>query len=543
VRRNGLFSLIFIVVLAVAGLGGTLVAGHEPQLGLDLQGGISVVLEPAEETADENLTQAIAIIRQRVDRLGVAEPEIARQGDAIVVQLPGLRDRERALEVVGQTAELRFRPVIQALPAGISAEDLQPPEDGGDGSSTTEPEESTETTETSVADDGGDEAGFGIAPGESAAPAFQDDGTTTTAPDPTTTAPPEGEGGEEELPADFLAGLELTPPEEDEARQPVTLSELDDDGKEVARYQLGPTAATGDILSSASAQLEGVGQWLVAVEIKGDRLDEFNRIATDCFNRTETCPSGQLAIVLDSVVVSAPTIQNATFDRNGVSITGDFTEREAKDLALVLKYGSLPVELVPQQTQSVSASLGKDALDSGVLAGIIGLGLVTLYMIAYYRLLGLIAMLSLTVSAALLWTMVAYLGENQGLALTLAGVTGIVLSIGVAVDSNVVFYEHLKEEYSRGRSLRTAVDGAFSNAFSTILKADIASLIGAAILYWLTVGPVRGFALFLGLSTVLDLVASWFFMRPLTLILVRSKALQDRPRVFGMPRTREEVPA
>ena len=539
-RRNGLFSLIFIVVLAVAGLGGTLAAGNEPQLGLDLQGGISVVLEPAEETADENVTQAIEIIRQRVDGLGVAEPEIARQGDAIIVQLPGLRDRERALEVVGQTAELRFRPVLQMLPGGISADDLRPPEGEGDGSSTTAPTETTESTETTVADDGGDEAGFGIAPGESAAPVFQDDpATTTTAPETTTTTAPAGG----EISDDFLAGLELTPPDEDEADQPVTLPELDDDGKEVARYQLGPTEATGDILSGASAQLEGVGQWLVAVEIRGSRLDDFNRIATSCFNKEPTCPTGQLAIVLDGVVESAPGIENPTFDRQGVSITGQFTEREAKDLALVLKYGSLPVELVPQQTQSVSASLGKDALDSGVVAGIIGLALVTLYMIAYYRLLGLIAMLSLTVSAALLWTIVAYLGENQGLALTLAGVTGIVLSIGVAVDSNVVFYEHLKEEYSRGRSLRTAVDGAFASAFSTILKADIASLIGAAILYWLTVGPVRGFALFLGLSTVLDIVASWFFMRPLTLMLVRSKGLQDRPRIFGMPRTRGEVPA
>jgi preprotein translocase subunit SecD len=540
-RRNGLFSLIFIVVLAVAGLGGTLAAGNEPQLGLDLQGGISVVLEPAEETADENVTQAIEIIRQRVDGLGVAEPEIARQGDAIIVQLPGLKDRERALEVVGQTAELRFRPVLQALPGGISAEDLRPPEDDGDGSSTTEPPEDTDSTETTEADGASDESGFGMAPGESAAPVFQDDpATTTTAPEETTSTTVAGEG---EIPADLLAGLELTPPEEDEADQPVTLAQLDEDGNEVARFQLGPTEATGEILSSASARLEGVGQWLVAVEIKGNRLDDFNRIATSCFNKQPTCPTGQLAIVLDGVVESAPGIENPTFDRQGVSITGQFTEREAKDLALVLKYGSLPVELVPQQTQSVSASLGKDALDSGVVAGIIGLALVTLYMIGYYRLLGLIAMLSLTVSAALLWTMVAYLGENQGLALTLAGVTGIVLSIGVAVDSNVVFYEHLKEEYSRGRSLRTAVDGAFASAFSTILKADIASLIGAAILYWLTVGPVRGFALFLGLSTVLDIVASWFFMRPLTLMLVRSKALQDRPRIFGMPRARGEVPA
>ena len=256
----------------------------------------------------------------------------------------------------------------------------------------------------------------------------------------------------------------------------------------------------------------------------------------ECFNRRPTCPTGQLAIVLDGRVVSAPNINAESFQADAISISGSFDEGEAKDLALVLRYGSLPVELEAQQTQSVSASLGKDALDAGVTAGIIGLALVFLYMVIYYRLLGFVAILSLLISASLLWTIIAYLGENQGLALTLAGVTGIMVSIGVAVDSNVVFYEHLKEDVARGRSLRTAVDGSFASAFSTIVKADIASLIGAAILYFLTVGPVRGFALYLGMSTMLDLVASYFFMRPLAVMLVKSKRLQDRPRLFGMPR-------
>lgn len=502
-RRNGLVSLIAIVVLALGGLVWTVAADHDPQLGLDLQGGVSVVLEPVEDANAGALSQSIEIIRQRVDALGVAEPEISRQGDAIVVQLPGVEDRDRALELVGQTAELRFRPVLATLPpGGTTAEDASTtsttaPEDGaGDGSSTT------------------------TAPGEDAAGAGS---STTTAPveDPTTTtAPP---------------GTELTPAEDDEADQPVTLAEYDDDGKEVARYLLGPTEATGEILRGARAQLGGVGEWQVNVRVRGSRIDEFNAIAADCFNGSQTCPTRQLAIVLDARVVSAPAINAPSFDPDQISITGQFTEREAKDLALVLRYGSLPVELEPQQTQSVSASIGEDALDAGVIAGLIGLALVTLYMVVYYRLLGLVAILSLLVAAALLWTTVAWLGESQGLALTLAGVTGIILSVGVAVDSNVVFYEHLKEEVSKGRSLRAAVDGSFASAFSTIVKADVASLIGAAILYWLTVGPVRGFALFLGLSTTLDLVAAYFFMRPVTLMLVKHPRLQGRRRLFGMP--------
>jgi len=449
-RRNGLVSLVLIVVLAIGGLGWTFAADNEPLLGLDLQGGVSVVLEPTEEVAEGTISQAIAIIRQRVDGIGVAEPEITRQDDAIVVQLPGIADRDEALELVGQTAELRFRPVLNLLPPG------------------------------------GDE-------------------------------------------------LELTPSEDDVVEEPVTLAQFDDDENEVGRYELGPAAATGEILSGAQAQIQGVGQWAVAVQVRGDRIDEFNEISASCFNGAPDCPTRQLAIVLDGRVVSAPSINAPAFNPDEISISGDFSEGEAKDLALVLRYGSLPVELVAQQTQSISASIGQDALDAGVVAGLIGLALVTIYMLVYYRLLGLVAMLSLLVSAALLWTMIAWLGTNQGLALTLAGVTGIILSIGVAVDSNVVFYEHLKEEVAGGRSLRAAIDGSFASAFSTIVKADVASLIGAGILYWLTVGPVRGFALFLGLATLLDLVSSYFFMRPLALILVKSKRLQDRPRLFGMP--------
>jgi preprotein translocase subunit SecD len=505
-RRNGLSSLVFIVVLAIGGLAWTLAAENEPLLGLDLQGGVSVVLEPVEDASDDAISQAIRIIRQRVDGIGVAEPEISRQGDAIVVQLPGVDDRERALELVGQTAELRFRPVLQVLPAGIGDEPLEEPV-----------EETTTTTE---------------APAEGEEPVEGDAA--------------EDDAAEDEAPTG-LEQFRLTPPEDDEADQPVTLGQFDDDGVETARYQLGPTEATGEILRGAQATIVDLGQWTVSVQVRGDRIGEFNEIAAECFNGGPTCPTRQLAIVLDGQVVSAPAIQAPSFNPDQISISGDFTEREAKDLALVLRYGSLPVELEAQQTQSVSASLGEDALEAGVLAGIIGLALVSIYMLVYYRLLGLVAILALAIAGALLWTVVAWLGESQGLALTLAGVTGIIVSIGVAVDSNIVFYESLKEDVARGRTLRSAVDGSFASAFSTIVKADVASLIGAGVLYWLTVGPVRGFALFLGLATLLDLVAAYFFMRPATLMLVKSKRLQGNPRLFGMPRpspvVEEGVPA
>lgn len=561
-RRNGLVSLIFIVLLAVGGLVWTFAAENEPLLGLDLQGGVSVVLEPTEEAEEGAISQAIEIIRQRVDGIGVAEPEISRQDDAIVVQLPGIADREQALELVGQTAELRFRPVLQLLPPGL--EGLEDPEQTGDQPAGDDPAEEPDaagdqgdaadpaddgTTATtapapSTTIDAPDEQGYGLAPGEMAAPVQTDEPPTSAPPageEPTLTPPP-GQDPAELMPPPpppvSPEDLQLTPAEDDVAEEPVTLGEFDDDGNEVARYRLGPAEATGEILSGASAQLQGVGQWAVGVEVRSSRIDEFNAIAEQCFNGAATCPTQQLAIVLDGKVVSAPSINAPSFAADAISISGNFSESEAKDLALVLRYGSLPVELEAQQTQSVSASLGQDALDAGLIAGLIGLGLVTLYMIVYYRLLGLVAILSLLLAAALLWTTVAWLGSSQGLALTLAGVTGIILSVGVAVDSNVVFYEHLKEEVAGGRTLRAAVDGSFASAFSTIIKADVASLIGAAILYFLTVGPVRGFALFLGLATLLDLIASYFFMRPITLMLVKSERFRNSRSLFGMPRSR-----
>ena len=228
----------------------------------------------------------------------------------------------------------------------------------------------------------------------------------------------------------------------------------------------------------------------------------------------------------------APTIRVREFGGQAV-ISGGFGESEAKDLALVLRFGALPLELEPQTVEVVSATLGKDALEAGIIAGIVGLALVALYMILFYRLLGVVAILSLGVSGAMLWFIIAWLGEWKGLALTLAGATGIVLSIGVAVDSNIVYYERIKEEVRRGRSVRSAAEGAFSGAFSTIVKADSASIIGAFILYTLTVGAVRGFALFLGVATVLDLVVSYVFMRPLVVLLTR-KFAADKPERLGV---------
>ncbi len=465
--RRKLVYLIAIIVVAVGGVVYTLVAGNEPLLGLDLQGGASVVLEPTGSPEPEELEVAVEIIRNRVDGLGVAEPEISTQGGNILVQLPGVDEQQRALDLVGQTAELRFRPVLSVLgEADYAAVDAENP----------------------------------------------------------------------------LAGLYALTEGEAPADAEVVFPNYDDDRNIVARYRLGPSAVAGDSLEGAVAQFHSFIGWHVAPTFKpgAEGIDLFNAVSRRCHSRGPSCPTGQVAIELDNEVVSAPAVQAdsavfAPFGRSEITISGQFTEDEARDLALVLDYGALPVELEAQQSQIVSASLGTDALAAGVIAGLIGLALVSAYLIVYYRLMGLVAIASLALSGAMLWTIIAWLGESQGLALTLAGVTGLIVAIGVSVDSNVVYFEHLKENVRSGRTLRSAVDRAFPVAYSTIVKADFASLIAAGVLYWLTSGPVRGFALYLGLATILDLVATYFFMGPLIGLLSRGSGLYAHPGRFGIP--------
>jgi preprotein translocase subunit SecD len=539
-RRKIFLPLILILVAAFGGLAVTLATGNSPELGLDLQGGVSVVLTPTTDTSDDQLDQALEIIRNRVDALGVAEPEITTQGGNIVVQLPGVRNRDRALALVGQTAELRFRPVLAQAPVdpdalaeaqqtadaaadeavGASTTTTSPPDEGSDESTTT-----TTAPESTTTSEG---AAGPLVEGESAGAAQQPTttttappATTTTAPEATTTTAPEGEQPEAEVP-------ELTPRNEDTADANVTLA-----GKDGATvYQLGPSQATGRIVSTASADIE-TGEWLVRLEMRGgeDGIDQFNQLAAQCFQATDqtTCPTGQVAIVLDSVVQSAPSINEPSYSRDQIQISGSFTESEAKDLALVLRYGSLPVELERQSVQTVSASLGDDSLRAGVIAGIVGLTLVAIYMLLYYRALGLVVILGLAVWGALMYTIVSFLGETQGLALTLSGVTGIIVSIGVTVDSYVVYFERLKDEIKAGRTLRSSTDRAFKRAFRTVLAANFTAFLGAAVLWWLTVGSVRGFAFFLGLSTLLDVIVAWAFTHPIVVLLSRNRVFTEMP--------------
>jgi preprotein translocase subunit SecD len=494
-KRNLLVSLISILVVASGLFLGNTIAGNSPSLGLDLQGGASVTMTPIGEYEEAALSVAVDIIRQRVDAIGVAEPEIIRQGKTVVVNLPGVKDQQQALELIGRTGAVEMRPVLQ------SAEN---------------PDNTTTTTGAKGA-------------------------TTTTVKGATTTlAPPTGGGGESR---GRVTTTTTTPPEP-EVLCPVT----DSTGnarycgrKDGLVYILGPAGATGEVFTNeASAQIDA-GGWAVSVNLRDGAAGEdlWNALAKKCFEGGEDCPSKQIAISLDGEVISAPVVQAASFN-GSVQITGSFTEKEATELARILQFGAVPVKFDTPTVQTVSASLGEDSLKAALISGLIGVLLVLLFLIFYYRLIALVVVAGLGVSGLLMWSVISWLSKTNGLALTLSGAAGIIVSIGVTVDSYVVFFEKLKDDVQAGRTMRNSAARGFDSAWRAIVVADTASLIGAGVLWWLTVGSVRGFAFFLGLSTLIDMIVSYFFTRPSVLLLARTK-LFNNGKVLGVRRSSTAV--
>lgn len=556
-KKNPLVPLLAVVTLAVGGVIATLATSTHPLLGLDLQGGASVVLQPSRKVDPAVLDRTIGIIRARVDGSGVGESEITRQGSSIIVSLPGVKDPDRILALVGKTAELRYRPVLQDLPsedevlaqqitAKTSTTTVKP------GASTTVPKAGTATTKpvasatTSVnpaaattiktADATTSVAAVGAGPGLgrfAASPSVttvvpttkaSSVASTTLGKTSTTLA---GKATPTTLPA---APVVATPPApvpnaigfdtlqttsiENDAKNANVILPLQKRDSAASRLVLGPAQMTGGV-KGANASLGQNGAWEVNVELNGAGTRNFNTLAqTNCQKR--------VAIVLDGLVQSAPLINNpCSFPDGRVQITGNFTEKEAKDLSTVLKFGSLPVQLKALTVQTVSPSLGRDSLRAGLLTGLLGLFLVCLYMLFYYRVLGLVVITGLLVSGGLMWTVVSLLSKTQGLALSLSGTVGIIVSVGVTVDSYVVYFERLRDQIREGKSIESSVDRGFKQAWRTIVAADLTSFIGALVLYLLTVGSVRGFAFFLMLSTALDIVVTYFFTRNVVKIIAK----------------------
>ena len=517
-NRRLLASLIGILLVAVVSVGLTVASGDTPSLGLDLQGGASITLQPEGEYDAVALEVAVEIIRSRVDAIGVAEPEIIRQGDTVVVNLPGVKDQQRALDIVGRTGDLQLRPVLQSGSVDPTAGEVE----------TTPTTETSLPTETSVPTEGG--------PGESRGGRVMVDTTiptdTTVATDTTiSTETTVAATPADATPVDAAAQSELPPGSE------VLL------GRDGFAYLVGPVAATGLVFeNNAQANIQGAN-WSVVVQLRGgaEGADVWNALTSRCFSRDTTCPTAQIAIVLDGEVISAPVVQEAVFSGGEVQITGDFTEQDARDLARVLEFGAVPVKFAVSQVQTVSPTLGSDSLRAALISGLVGLVLVFLLMLAYYRFVAIIVFVGLAVSISIQFSIITYLSKTNGLALSLSGIAGIIVSIGIAVDSYIVFFERLKDELASGRTLRNSAQRSFEGAWRTVLIADSVSFLAAAVLWWLTVGSVRGFAFFLGLATLADVMIVWFFTRPAMLLLARSKFMATRSMLGIKPRKDAEA--
>jgi len=519
-RRKLILSLVGIMVIAYGSIAAMLATNTQPALGLDLQGGISVTqrAKPGTSFSDESMDLAIEKLRERVDSLGVAEPEILRQGDTIVVNLPGVKNQRQAEELVQITGQVYLRPVL-------GCQELAAPDDSsttttvdGTGSSTT-----LGATTTTLA-------------GGPARPASPNNSTTTTT--PATTTPATTTGGPTTTAAPVPVDEHGFPLQQSD---PTIAQFLPLKGDAAVYCQVGPAQGTGEVFSDSASARVLSGGWGVTVDLREGSLglDVWNSIAAQCFNKTEACPTGQLGIELDGTIQSAPAMNQANFT-SGVEITGDFTEGDARNLARVLNSGAIPVQLQLESVENVSPTLGKDSLRAAWISGLVGVALVLLFMMLYYRLLGVIVAVGVTVSGSLLWSTISILSKTQGLALSLSGIAGIIVAVGVTIDSYVVFFERLKDEVRSGKTLRNSAQRGFTGAWRTIVIADLVSLIGAFVLWYLTVGAVRGFAFFLALSTLLDLFVSYFFTRPVVLLLARTKWMERR-KVMGIAVTQPAV--
>lgn len=475
-------GLLVVLALSWGGLVALLASGITPRLGLDLQGGTSVVLTAPANTDPDILELAVDIMRRRIEDVGgVQEPEIQISGgNTVLVQLPGVTDERRALDAIGQTGQLSFRPVLEAFPGDISP--LVAP-----GSTTTLP---------------------------------GDTSSTTVATTPSTL--PEG--------VDPVTGLTV----QDDPTKEAWLLETDPTTGTSQVLHIGPAVLLGSDVASAVPQPPGThggSGWVVSLDLTSEGGDKFAQLTAEAASYPLGDPRRQIAIVLDGRVISAP--QVAADVQPGVGIAGGRAqitlgaspdaEQEAQDLATVLRYGSLPVSFERSQVEKVSATLGTDSLRTGLISGIAGLILVALVLVAYYRALGLVAVVGLTVFGSFLISVFSLMGELNGLTLTLAGVTGIIVSVGITADSYIVYFERIKDELRLGKTVQAAVEDGFKAAYRTILTADTVSLLGAILLWVLAVGPVKGFALSLGLATVLDLIVARAYTRRATWIIAQGR--------------------
>lgn len=492
---------LFVIIFGLAGLigfGSTTDenASFTPKLALDLQGGTQVILSPllldGQAVTTEQLDQAVSIIRQRVDASGVSESQVTTQGDTnIIVSIPGIPD-ENTLALIKASAKLEFRPVLVTSAGTPSAE--------VDGTGTSEPEvsESPAPEETSAPE------------GSAVTPVDASDLNWIT---------PEIQKEFDEL---DCASAFREPGQIDDPTIPLVTCDVEG----FSKFILGPVevdganiadASNGTVTSSTGAS---TNTWAVNLEFDEIGTQGFSTVTQRLFPLEQ--PRNQFAITLDGFVITAPTTQ-AVITNGSAQITGSFDRDSSKVLADQLKYGSLPIGFEVQSQENISATLGQDQLTSGLLAGLIGLILVVIYSAFQYRGLAIVTVGSLLVAAVLVYLLIAFLSWRQGYRLSMAGVAGLIVSIGVTVDSFIVYFERVRDEIREGRNLEVAVENAWKRSIRTILASDAVSFIAAVTLFLLTVGNVRGFAFTLGLTTIVDLIVVTLFTYPLLKLLARTK--------------------
>ncbi|MBM6621350.1 protein translocase subunit SecD [Micrococcaceae bacterium RIT802] len=495
-RRALLWLGVIIIALSAVLVSGvaTNQASFAPKLALDLEGGTQIILSPKVQGGaainQDQLEQAVKIIRQRVDGSGVSEAEITTQsGRNVVVSMPGVPD-EKTRELIQASANMEFRPVIKA-----GSWDATP-----------------RAERTKAAD----------LPQPTKKPA---NGSDTNWIDASLQKKFEA--------YDCTAELAKSDIESADPDKPTISCDPD----QHVKYILGPVAIPGTDIANATSGMQtsqqgfNTGKWVVNLEFNGDGTTKFREV-TERLVKMEGSQN-QFAIVLDGKVLSAPTT-NALIADGKAEISGNFTEESAKALAEKLKYGALPISFEIQSDQQISATLGSDQLRMGLIAGIIGLVLVALYSFFQYRLLGFVTMFSLVVAGILTYLAIVLLGWAQNYRLSLAGIAGIIVSIGLTADSFIVYFERIRDELRDGRSLPSAVETGWKRAKQTIIASKAVNLLAAVVLYIVAVGNVKGFAFTLGLTAIADLIVVFLFTHPTLQLLAKTRFFGEGHRLSGL---------
>ncbi len=499
---------VIIVGLIALNTAGVLTGGGSwtPKLALDLEGGTQIILAPKLESgqsvSSDQLNEAVKIIRQRIDSAGVSEAEINTQGGQnIVVSIPGVPD-DATINRIESSAKLEFRPVLVAGAPSAAAvgEDVV----GEDGVATPVPtptiDPNLESTPTAVPTDGSDLNW--ITPALQA----QYEAFDCSKIDTTNVAP---------------------------AAEPLVTCEAD----ESIKYILGPVEVSGENVSDATNGQQTTqsgattGEWIVNIVFDGTGAKAFADVSTRLNGLTGA--QNQFAIVLDGNVISAPRTLAVITDGNA-QISGNFDQDNSKALADQLKFGALPISFTVQSQDTISATLGSSQLSGGLIAGLIGLILVVIYSLIQYRLLGLVTVASLSVAAVITYLLITILSWREGYRLSLAGVAGLIVAIGITADSFIVYFERVRDELRDGRGLESSVEAGWKRALRTILASDAVNVLAAGVLFIVAVGNVKGFALTLGLTTLVDVLVVMLFTHPMLQLLARRKFFSDGNKLSGL---------